>query len=400
MSGQQRVNNLNKILKDFSILKDKFLKTKNLEQKRDILNKMREVHGEALMCINDTPVTTYQEISDLEVIQIMMATTILNFDSTLGTTGVPSKTSHSHSTESTRKILNLTGGGNGRSRIYGETRPVPGGEEISIKNITTTPSSYRNYNSEQDSIFMESDNNNYGGNGDTGTTTEYFNNITTTEADGLMGRYNQFGGWFGNNLTDELNSLHWDPLEEGPNLKLRGGVFNKDPPEDETSNDEEGHLRLRGGCKNGNEANIGFKFAELTPHDAAELRSCAKPIFNKNIAERLGSNKHKVEFNPEEMDLTKDTLVNYWADWCSYSLEFWPEWLKFKEIAPKEFPGLQLADLNVVRGNDILNSMASAVGIEGFPTIVLFRNGHDIYKKTMGNGKVKNIVDFVKEHLK
>ena len=96
------------------------------------------------------------------------------------------------------------------------------------------------------------------------------------------------------------------------------------------------------------------------------------------------------------LDVTKPTLINYWADWCGPSKRFKENWDKFKSIASQKFPGLQVNELNVKQDRSLVD-LATKIGVKGYPTLVLFKNGQKYYKQA-GNLSVADIEKFINEH--
>lgn len=96
-------------------------------------------------------------------------------------------------------------------------------------------------------------------------------------------------------------------------------------------------------------------------------------------------------------DINKPTIINYWASWCGYSNQFKPKWDKFESEAKTKFPQLQVLDLDVCN-NPELSDLAKAVGVKGFPTVVVFHN-NKISRMTSGDKKSEDIVAFVETAL-
>ena len=97
-------------------------------------------------------------------------------------------------------------------------------------------------------------------------------------------------------------------------------------------------------------------------------------------------------------DVKKPTLVYYWADWCGVCTSFKPHWEKFKTIAQGLFPKLQVCELNVGKDTKLM-ALAEKVGVDGYPTFVLFINGK-IMTYSPGGKTTDDISKFIKEHLK
>lgn len=98
----------------------------------------------------------------------------------------------------------------------------------------------------------------------------------------------------------------------------------------------------------------------------------------------------------QSLDVTKPTIINYWASWCGYSNRFLDTWKSFEHGAPSLFPILQVLDLDV--GNDKqLIELAEKVGVKGYPTAVLFINKKIIPFR--GERNLENLNKFVKDNL-
>jgi len=114
-----------------------------------------------------------------------------------------------------------------------------------------------------------------------------------------------------------------------------------------------------------------------------------------------------MKMNSEKKDETKPTIIFYWADWCSFSNQFVPQWKKFKEQAKKNFPNLQVEELNVGKNKD-LNKLANNAGAEAYPTLILFLSkkidGKDEYykekyPKISSKMSADDVTKFVKEKM-
>ena len=104
------------------------------------------------------------------------------------------------------------------------------------------------------------------------------------------------------------------------------------------------------------------------------------------------------------LDVDKPTLVYYWADWCGYSTKFNPTWKEFELNSKNKFPNLQVIELNVnddaqiLNGKKLskqeLNKLASDVGVQGYPSVVLFYN-KKTYPKVVSKASVNDINNFI-----
>lgn len=94
---------------------------------------------------------------------------------------------------------------------------------------------------------------------------------------------------------------------------------------------------------------------------------------------------------------TQPTIILYWADWCGPSENFAPKWEEFKKQAPIRFPNLQVNELNIGK-DDELRELARTIGVEGFPSLVLFVNGKT-YKIVPTKLSVEDISGFIDKYL-
>lgn len=95
----------------------------------------------------------------------------------------------------------------------------------------------------------------------------------------------------------------------------------------------------------------------------------------------------------DKMEVSKPTLINYFADWCDFSKKFAPEWEEFKNNASKNFPDLQVTELNVCK-DPKLSKIAASAGVTGYPTLVLFNNGYT-EKRVAGTMTADDVNKFV-----
>jgi len=76
----------------------------------------------------------------------------------------------------------------------------------------------------------------------------------------------------------------------------------------------------------------------------------------------------------------KTTLVLFYADWCGHCKKLKPTWSECSKKASKD--GLNMVQINVGEGTDKDKELAEKYQIDGYPTIMLFKNG----KATPYNG--------------
>ena len=76
----------------------------------------------------------------------------------------------------------------------------------------------------------------------------------------------------------------------------------------------------------------------------------------------------------------KTSLVLFYADWCGHCKKLKPTWKECSEKAKKD--GLNMVQINVGEGTDKDKELCEKYEIDGYPTIILFKNG----KATPYNG--------------
>lgn len=139
-----------------------------------------------------------------------------------------------------------------------------------------------------------------------------------------------------------------------------------------------------------NDIKTGFtNFVDKLMNYEDKIATNLKPTL-PDIQAQLGGNDEEIEM---ELDVTKPTIINYWADWCGPSNRFLNEWNKFKQSAKKLFPHLQVQDLNVENDND-KKMLAKENGVNSFPTIILYNNGKR-YKISAGGLSFNDLVKWI-----
>ena len=135
--------------------------------------------------------------------------------------------------------------------------------------------------------------------------------------------------------------------------------------------------------RNVNTDNLTDYVNNLTSSEARHLAS----EYNENSIQQSAENP--------QPDVTKPTLINYWADSCGFSTKFDPHWKNFKKIASQKFPHLQITELNV-KHDTSLNDLAKKVGVEGYPTLVYFKAGKKYFKQA-GNSTSADVEKFISD---
>jgi len=88
----------------------------------------------------------------------------------------------------------------------------------------------------------------------------------------------------------------------------------------------------------------------------------------------------------------KPVLVDFWADWCSPCLFIDP----FLKEAVTEYNGqVLLAKLEVDEGDNM--KLAGRYQVRGFPTIILFKDGHVVDRFSSARPK-SFIQEFIESH--
>lgn len=118
--------------------------------------------------------------------------------------------------------------------------------------------------------------------------------------------------------------------------------------------------------------------------------------YEKNSSHDSNTDNRK-DTQKKFFEINKPTIINFWADWCGWSKQFMPTWRKFEEDAEKNFPELQVLDLNVGRNKE-LDNVAKDADVSGYPTLVFFNKGlkHTAVASRMN---VADLNKFVTSHM-
>lgn len=138
-----------------------------------------------------------------------------------------------------------------------------------------------------------------------------------------------------------------------------------------------------------------LKLTDTKYNEKEPAKRCRLERTNEDYLGEKVISENKYIFNG--LDIRKPTVVNFWASWCSYSNKFLPEWEKLKQCVLKEYPEVQITDLDV--GNDRkLNEYAQEAGVNGYPTIVFFINKRK-YSLVAGNKTKLDVEKFISNIL-
>jgi thioredoxin 1 len=80
-------------------------------------------------------------------------------------------------------------------------------------------------------------------------------------------------------------------------------------------------------------------------------------------------------FSQEVLNSDRPVLVDFWAPWCMPCKMLAPS---LEAIAEDHKAGLKVCKVNV----DEAPLTSSSYGVSSIPTIVLFKNGEQVYRKT------------------
>ena len=88
-------------------------------------------------------------------------------------------------------------------------------------------------------------------------------------------------------------------------------------------------------------------------------------------------------------DGTTDSMVLFYAPWCGHCKNMMGDWEQLQQKAP--------SNIKIVKVNcDEQPELATRHGVQGFPTIVLFKGGKKIYFE--GPRNLDNFLQFIKSN--
>lgn len=99
--------------------------------------------------------------------------------------------------------------------------------------------------------------------------------------------------------------------------------------------------------------------------------------------------KEKFENLENFEDSAKPNMVLFYAPWCPHCKSMMGDW---KRLRNRVGPKMEVIDVNC----DEQPEMAEKYNVNGFPTIILFKNGKKIHFE--GPRKLQNFLQFVKEN--
>jgi protein disulfide-isomerase-like protein len=96
-------------------------------------------------------------------------------------------------------------------------------------------------------------------------------------------------------------------------------------------------------------------------------------LYSKYLKEGFEVQHDKLE---EYITPDKSSLVLFYADWCGHCKKLKPTWKECSEKAKEK--GLTMIQINVGEGTDKDKELTEKYNIDGYPTIILFKNGKAI----------------------
>jgi thiol-disulfide isomerase/thioredoxin len=96
----------------------------------------------------------------------------------------------------------------------------------------------------------------------------------------------------------------------------------------------------------------------------------------------------------EHMD-SNMKIVNYNTEWCGYSKRFQPIWDQFTQEMKTKHKEIDVIDMKCDKDEN--KEKCSVPEVEGFPTVVLYKNGTP--KPFNDSRSVESLLKFVEENL-
>ncbi len=89
------------------------------------------------------------------------------------------------------------------------------------------------------------------------------------------------------------------------------------------------------------------------------------------------------------LDVTKPTIINFYASWCPASREFLPKWLKLKE---KYSNRVQMVEYDCSKDN--VKKLCSEFSVKAYPTVAVIDSKHKVslYEGAISESKCEDIV--------
>jgi len=131
---------------------------------------------------------------------------------------------------------------------------------------------------------------------------------------------------------------------------------------------------------------------------SSEREDLTKTSEDKYI-ESQDLDKYLTGGNIIDIDFEKPVIVNFYANWCSYSKDFLGTWEDFTNSIVTNYPNLQFFSYDVGRDREKQQKVKDYFGVESYPSVVLFcHNGRQIIP-FRGNRTLENLNKFVGEKL-